>query len=96
MKDTLDKRTMRKIYKAILFYSNRSLKAKRYWTRILGRMDLYMKHRAVKIWNENSHFKHQIDLANKQDGIINDIGENTKMIGKLTQEEFEQKAFIKK
>lgn len=79
----------------MLFYSNRAIRAKRYWNKILGKMDLYMKHRSIKIWNENAHSKRQFDLENHQNSVINDITEKTKLMGKLTQEELEQKAFIK-
>ena len=36
-------------------------------------MDLYMKHRSIKIWNENAHLKRQFDLENSQNGVISDI-----------------------
>ena len=47
MKETLDKRTLRKHFNALCFYTNRQKRSKKYWLRILGRMDAYMKKRAI-------------------------------------------------
>ena len=44
-----------KFFNAICQYTHRQQTAKRYWTKILNRMDAHMKRRAMKMWNENSH-----------------------------------------
>lgn len=42
-------------FNALVYYTNRNLQARRYWKKILGRLDQFMKLRAVKVWQENAN-----------------------------------------
>ena len=57
---------MRKHFNAIVFDAKRQIRAKRYWNKVFGKMDQYMKSRAVKRWAENAHCTHASNLLNKQ------------------------------
>jgi hypothetical protein len=56
---------MRKHFNCIVFDTKRQIRAKRYWNKIFGKMDLFMKSRAVKRWAENAHGTHASNLLNK-------------------------------
>ena len=64
--ETFKQRQMRKFYNAWCQYTNKMLLIKRYWRKILHRMDLYLKQRAVKIWNTHAHIKYEFDLESRQ------------------------------
>lgn len=51
----LNMKTKAKIFNALVFNYNRHQRAKRYWKKVLSRMDQYMKLRAVNIWKENAN-----------------------------------------
>ena len=55
LKEKLDMRTKAKVFNSLSFHTNRHQRAKRYWQKVLSRLDQYMKLRAVTIWKENAH-----------------------------------------
>ena len=55
-----------KVFNMIVFYTNRNLQAKRYWKKVLSRMDQYMKLRAVNVWKENANLTTLEMLTNSQ------------------------------
>ena len=65
IRETLNKRTLRKHFNAIVFYVKRHLRAKRYWNKILGKMDKFMKQRAITMWAENAHLAHTEQLLSR-------------------------------
>lgn len=81
---------MRKTFNSMHFYVMRHLRAKRYWNKILFKMDRFMKQRAVKLWSENAHITHAQNLLNKQNGHTNDILDRTAEIGQLHLNELDQ------
>lgn len=62
MKDTLDMRTMRKVYSGWLAYLHHYSKAKKQCKRILHRMELWEKGKIFKRWRENGNEKYIHDL----------------------------------
>ena len=82
IRGTLNKRTLRKHFDAICFYAKRHKRSKRYWNKILGKMDKYMKQRAITMWAENAHLTHALHLESQQHGHTNDIREMTEEIGR--------------
>ena len=77
------------------FYTQRHKKSKRYWNKILGKMDKYMKQRAVTIWAENAHLTHALLLESQQHGHTADIRGMTEEIGGHHLTELEQEAALK-
>lgn len=55
LNDKLNMKTKAKVFNALTFHTNRHLRAKRYWKKILSRMDQYMKLRTITIWKENAN-----------------------------------------
>jgi hypothetical protein len=56
---------MRRCFNAYCAYANNQRKAKNYWGRILTRMDLWMKRRAVVTWRKNGNVKYLFELDNR-------------------------------
>ena len=53
--DKISQKNKAKVFNALCFYTQRNQEAKRYWKKVLSRLDQYMKLRAVNIWKENPH-----------------------------------------
>ena len=62
----LNMKTKAKVFNALSFNSNRHLRAKRYWKKILSRMEQYRKLRAVTMWKENANLTTQEMLTHSQ------------------------------
>lgn len=70
---TFNKRKLRKCFNAYCAFVHLQGKAKRYMGRILQRMDLWMKKRAMTSWRANGHLKYMAEmtvLQNENVGII--------------------------
>jgi hypothetical protein len=52
-------RSMREKFNAICKYTVKMQKAKRYWNMILGRMDRFIRRRAVRRWLINANLKRE-------------------------------------
>lgn len=52
--EKINMRNKAQLFNALVFYTNRNLQARRYWKKILSRLDQFMKLRAVKVWQENA------------------------------------------
>ena len=63
---TLNIRTMRRCFNAYCAFVQRQRRAKGYAGRILTRMDLWMKRRAVVTWRANGNIKFSFELNEKQ------------------------------
>ena len=53
--DKINMKNKAKVFNALCFYTRRNQEAKRYWKKVLSRMDQFMKLRAVNVWKENAH-----------------------------------------
>ena len=62
---TFEVRSMRRCFDAYCAFVHKQKRAKNYWGRILIRMDLWMKRRAVVTWRKNGNVKHLHDLEFK-------------------------------
>lgn len=69
---------------------NRHLRAKRYWKKILSRMDTYMKMRAVNTWIENANLTFQERLEGEQDGNTEEIQQRKQFLTELETMQKEQ------
>jgi hypothetical protein len=55
-------REMQKTFNAMSFYTNRNKRARRYWNKILHRMDAYIKQRHLTIWKFHAGVKFEFEL----------------------------------
>lgn len=62
LKYKLDMKTRAKVFNALSFNKNRHQRAKRYWSKILSRMVVGQKLRAMTIWSENANLRTQQKL----------------------------------
>lgn len=60
-----DVRAMRRCFDAHCAFVNNQRRAKNYWGRILIRMDLWMKRRAMVTWRKNGNIKYLFELDNR-------------------------------
>ena len=94
MRETLAKRTLRKHFNAMCFHTNRQVKSRKYWLRILGKMDGYMKKRAIQILNDATHMVQDEMLLGNQDSVTNQIALADKELCRLEMERREQEAVL--
>ena len=57
---------MQRVYDATVWYTQRNLRARRYWTRILNRMDAFLRQRAINVWRENAGLSYENELKRIQ------------------------------
>ena len=50
---------MRKVFNAICFETNRQKTSQKYWRRIFGKVDHFMKAKALKTWLMNANLRHE-------------------------------------
>ena len=79
----LNIRTMRRCFDAHCAFVHKQRRAKNYVGRILIRMDLWMKRRAVVTWRSNGNVKYLFELNEKQMNTVNHIGDLSKIKGDL-------------
>lgn len=82
--ETLRLRELRKMYNALCYYKNWRSRIKQVWHKVLSKFDYYQKMRAIKIWNDNAHEKHQKKLMLNQELLTNNITETNEELNKLT------------
>lgn len=78
---TLNKRTLRRHFNAYCSFIHRHKTAKKYWKRILQRMDLWQKKRTMKRWRENGNLKRIFELQQIQNETAAAIESRNKNIG---------------
>ena len=76
-------RIMRRCFDAYCAFVHKQRRAKNYVGRILIRMDLWMKRRAVVTWRANGNLKFMHELNEKQMNTVFSINELTKVKGDL-------------
>lgn len=81
MVDTLNTRTMRKVYSGWLAYLHHFSKAKKYCKRILQRMELWEKGKLMKRWRENANEKYIYELQQVQTQTAQAIENQNKSMG---------------
>jgi hypothetical protein len=64
MKNILDLKLLRKVFNMMVFETKRQTTARKYWMKIFGKMDHFMKKRALAIWRQGGHNKYSEDLIN--------------------------------
>lgn len=79
----LDIRTLRRCFNAYCAFTHKQRRAKNYWGRILIRMDLWMKRRAMVAWRSNGNVKFLCELNEKQINTVTHINDLTKIKGDL-------------
>lgn len=94
MKKTLDLKLLRKCFNMMIFETKRQITAKKYWTKIFGKMDHFMKKRALIAWRQGSHNKFSEDLINTQDNLTDLIQQRVEEITQFEQIDFTQEAYI--
>ena len=72
-----------KVFNALVFYTKRNQQAKRYWKKVLSRMDQYMKLRAVNVWKENANLTTLEMLTNSQHQTTLEIQKRQQMLKDL-------------
>jgi|DEB0MinimDraft_12_1074336.scaffolds.fasta_scaffold03314_2 hypothetical protein len=94
MVDTLNQRTMRKVYNAMCFYTMWRKRVKQVWSKVLYRFDFFQKQRSMKRWKDNAHEKYQKNLYKKQLDLTEQILLANEEIGNLTKTDYVQKNVI--
>ena len=67
---TLEDRMLRRHFNAYCAFANRQRRARKYFGRILSRMDLWMKSRYMERWRENGNEKVQYELNTVQNSDV--------------------------
>lgn len=68
-------KNLKKYFKGLVAYCNRQKSAKRYWNKILNRMDRFIKLRAISIWKDASFMNFQDELSNQQKAVTDLISD---------------------
>ena len=59
MRTTLEHKRMRMTFNAICFYVNRQKTSHKYWIKIFGKIERFMKGKAVKTWHMNANLRRE-------------------------------------
>ena len=85
---------MQKTFNAMTYYTNRNKRARRYWNKILHRMDSYIKKRHLTIWRFNANEKFEFELDQNQNAVTDAIYRRNQLICSMEKHDAEQEDFI--
>lgn len=83
-------RLMQKVFDAMAWYTERNKRAHHYWSKILNRMDAFMRTRAIHTWRQNAGISYEKELMGIQDQMTDSIYKRNQLLCSMEKHVGEQ------